>query len=801
MQKSLGCELREAGELVAALHALWEVDEQRRMTSCLCISGSVARGEGTAFSDLDLLVLVDENHRTHEAILGGVAAVHSLVRSASIVLRAVDECRAMRTEDARSWLSLLELRAVAGDARLLAALRNALAEDIHQHAAAVLASCVHMTRERHQQYGASSSLLEPNVKNSAGGLRDIHMLCYMERVHRIAETAAAVHEDFDPASSIARSSLMEARKQRLLEARSFLLQLRCALHEAAGHLHDTLEFDRQEAVTAKLSSRNEDVPATVEEFMKIFHQHSREIRLALLLATQDYAGEYLGGSGVGGGIPMFHLPAPQPQCGEDVLEMFALACEHGALPGSDVLRHGDAMSQFDYSSERCSMLFDAILRSPRHVARTLRALHECGVLGRVLPDFAALHHFFQHNIYHYYTADEHTLNTIEAAEALTDDTSVFGSAYRSIKDTSVLYYALLFHDIAKPRDVARHEMLGAETARSELYRLGRADIADDVEFLVRQHLRLEQVAFRRNIRDASILAEMRELVGTVERLRLLFVLTYADMSALNPTVFTEWKKDLLAELFRNLEDSLLVPGDGQRETDASASNTGASVISRRRIDAAVEDVREGEPMRVFTEQRRAHTDAVILCMDRPNVLAQLSAAILGADANIVDASIETRRDVVIDRFRLVDIVSGSCLSNEQVQRLRDMVLAVCTLRMPAEDVYQRSRRKWQRRLRRLLRSDLPVEVKYIDQEGSEQGTSTIIEVYTPDTFGLLYTVAHAISSFGLNIVFAKIATRVDGVVDSFYVQEPSGQAFVDAHRRELLRKVLLQDITRATQTP
>jgi [protein-PII] uridylyltransferase len=240
---------------------------------------------------------------------------------------------------------------------------------------------------------------------------------------------------------------------------------------------------------------------------------------------------------------------------------------------------------------------------------------------------------------------------------------------------------------------------------------------------------------------------------------------------------------------------------GSHEHGISAATSGASGISRRRIDAAVEDVREGEPMCVFTEHRRSHTDAVILCMDRPNVLAQLSAAILGADANIVDASIETRRDVVIDRFRLVDIVSGSCLYNEQVQRLRDMVLAVCTGTVSAEEVYQRSRRKWQRRLRRLLRSDLPVDVKYIDQQGGEQDASTIIEVYAPDTFGLLYTVAHAISSFGLNIVFAKIATRVDGVVDSFYVQEPSGQAFVDAHRRELLRTVLLQDITRATQTP
>jgi [protein-PII] uridylyltransferase len=425
-------------------------------------------------------------------------------------------------------------------------------------------------------------------------------------------------------------------------------------------------------------------------------------------------------------------------------------------------------------------------------------MHQCAVLTKVLPEFGSIEHFFQHNVYHYYTVDEHTIKALEAAEQLRDDDSIFGVEFAQIQDKSILYYAILLHDIAKPLDIGRHEELGAAMVQHVLHRYGRQDAVETVAFLVRHHLKMEQMALRRNVRDWETVSAFKVMVENEEHLRLLFLLTYADMSALNPAVFTEWKKEMLADLYKRTLRTFQYRNE-TLDTDKNRATLSAS-ITLDKVDyrKAIEDVREGEPVRVFFNQHRGCTEIVVICMDRPNLLAQLSGALLGSDVSVLDASIETRMDVAIDMFRVTDIVSGENLDAVTLRKVEDNVRAICMLDADSDEMYSSFRKKWVRKIRKMLQRDVIVDVRFIDANTKNGKGYTIVEVYAPDVYGLLYILCREISAFGLDIVFAKIATRVDGVVDSFYVREASGLPFTDISRREALRQTLLGQVADVT---
>jgi [protein-PII] uridylyltransferase len=760
--------------------------------SCLCMTGSAARNEQTYYSDVDFVVLL-WNERKLTAVRKAVRALQSEYGNLGFVLRTVNDCRAMLEEDIRSWLALLDIDHIAGDSSLITALSEAMHADVKKRYEDIFESLNGLIGMRHRQYGSSTALLEPNIKNSAGTLRDIHMICYLQRCAGLRDNEAALLEAQTVADGIDASSLLPERKEALKQAWLFFRSVRRTMHDARKHLHDTLEFELQPVVAAGQNEKQHAGKETVEEFMRNVYRHSANVHLALQLSLSDQ--ERKGRTG-GPGHTLFRSGYLFRNARE-VLQAFLLSATDNRSPDSDMIRAVLRCSGFDYQSSECNALFDQLLRGER-VAATLRSMHQCAVLTKVLPEFGSIEHFFQHNVYHYYTVDEHTIKALEAAEQLRDDDSIFGVEFAKIQDKSILYYAILLHDIAKPLDIGRHEELGAAMVQHVLHRYGRQDAVETVAFLVRHHLKMEQMALRRNVRDWETVSAFKAMVENEEHLRLLFLLTYADMSALNPAVFTEWKKEMLADLYKHTRRAFQDQNE-TLDTDKNRATLSAS-ITLDKVDyrKAIEDVREGEPVRVFFNQHRGCTEIVVICMDRPNLLAQLSGALLGSDVSVLDASIETRMDVAIDMFRVTDIVSGENLDAVTLRKVEDNVRAICMLDADSDEMYSSFRKKWVRKIRKMLQRDVIVDVRFIDANTKNGKGYTIVEVYAPDVYGLLYILCREISAFGLDIVFAKIATRVDGVVDSFYVREASGLPFTDISRREALRQTLLGQVADVT---
>jgi [protein-PII] uridylyltransferase len=777
---------------------LWK-PEWTQYGYCLCLTGSAARNEETAFSDIDLLVIHDNGTATHETAAGRIPEIFaSGVEHVSLTVRSVTDCSRMVETDIRSWVAQMDAVFLAGNEDTFRSFRNAVREGIIREHPNIVADLASLTIARHQQYGGGIALLEPNIKNGAGTLRDIHTIYYLGLLDGIPRISLCTDPWPDVRKMLSSIPLIAERRTALLQAYEYMLAVRATMHDTSRHLHDSLDFELQRQVAATLGYGHRDEKLGVERFMHDFYHNARTVHTSLRLVFHDTMKAL--GLQDRSSTPVNKISFTSPEGDdEDIMRAFVDMARTGARFEDDFIRQFESRRGLRYGAKAVRM-FDAIMREHAHVADTLWAMHEAGVLGAVLPEFSALEHFFQHNVYHFFTADEHTLRAIRACETSLRDSGHAASVLEGVEDISVLHYAVLLHDIAKPVDLPRHEHVGADMAVDILRRFGRTDITEIVCFLIREHLRMEQLAFRRNIREPRTIQAFVERVGTVERLQLLYLLTLADMSALNPGVLTEWKRDLLQELYENALRMMVSGVPASMYPDASREELPpASSMSGQDYSAAIQDVIDGELVRIQFQHHRAYSELTVFCLDRPQLLAQFSAALFGADCSIVDASIETRHDVVIDTFRVVDIFSGVHLQEEQVSLLKQLIRSVCAGELDPEQLFERYRRKWIRKLSRLPKAHIMTDIVYHAHVSSEGQEQTIVEVYAPDTLGLLYKLAAELSAFGLNVVFAKIATRIDGVVDSFYVVDREGRAFTDAVRQQRLRRRLLEQIQQLTR--
>ncbi len=765
---------------------------------CLCVTGSVARNEETSFSDTDLLVIHQNDEPSSRMNEDIISTLSARLENASITVRSLDDIASMLETDIRSWVAQMDAVFLTGAEKVFCLFRTIVRDGVLQKNAQIIEALEALTKERYAQYGNAVSLLEPNVKNSAGTLRDVHTVYYLGLLDALVDIPVSTDPWPAVPSVLNQLSLIPERRAALRAAYEFLLQVRDQMHVVSGHLHDTLDYDLQRKVARLLGFGEQEQRKGVELFMHSYYRHARSVHISLQLVFHDQKRK-LGMDRVTDQGILSLDDASETLDDVGIMRLFLKMAQRRSSPGGDIIRAMDTVADTHFSPEALR-LFDQILGMPHHVADTLKVMHELGVLGRILPEFSALEHFFQHNVYHFFTADEHTLRAIHACETSMREQDHIARVLAELPDVSVLYYAVLLHDIAKPLDLPRHEFVGAELAPEILKRFGRDDIVETVSFLVREHLSMEQLAFRRNIREVTTLQPFIQRIRTVERLNLLYLLTVADMSALNPGVLTDWKRELLRELYDTVRHVLETGDTGVEQIQQQIEETvPESALSETEYTAAIQDVIDGQRVRIHLQHHRAYTEVSIFCIDRPQLLALFSAALFGADCSIVDASIDTHNDVVVDTFRVVDIFSGKHLRAEQAAQLRQMIQSVCAGELDAEQLFERYRRKWVRKLRKLPKKNVTLDVAYIPHFSADGGEQTIVEVYAPDTFGLLYRLASELSTFGLNVVFAKIATRVDGVVDSFYVVDSEGKAFTDEQKRQELKQRLLGQISILTQ--
>ncbi len=786
---------------LADIDAAFAARMLQRDTFALLAMGSYGRAELAPWSDKDLLLLLPDVHDADE-VRTRVQALEDAHWHVSVSARTLHEAEAMLEEDLRSWLAMLEARFLAGDAALALSLREALrAQILHEGKPSIEQRIARYAQDRHRQYGDAVKLLEPNIKNSAGSLRDLQSMYYLALVEHITSSRTL---DLAPWPSFDRLvpalTLHAARIERLVDAWKLFVRVRATMHDIVGHLHDVLDYDLQKRVAERLGYGGASAKESVESFMRSYYQHAKDVRLAFdalfvlrepaahadHLTTEHIDTRYVCIEDI------LHLASPRIVLDiDDIVEAFLHACMRRCTFGADLVRAIDDV--LSASDAACGMrgrrAFNAILMQEAAVAETLRRMNDLGVLGVVLPAFADLVSFFQHNIYHFYTADEHTLIAIEHAERLAGEPGLLGDLFRALPDRSPLYYAILFHDIAKPVDLPRHEIIGADMALETLEHFERKDIMEDVAVVVRFHLLMEQVAFRRNYHDIATHAPFAHLVGSLSRLDLLLLLTYADMSALNPTVWTEWKRAVLEELYLRARSVLI--------GDAAADPVPPSPPSPSTVDP----VPPGNPhilakdIQIRYSDSITHTEIIVEGHDAPYFLSRIAAVFLAADASIIAARIETRDDgTAVDIFRVIDIIDGGMLRQEQHIRITELVESVWREETDTEQLFRRQRAKWKRRLRRAPNPATRIDVEFHDHVSGSGRRQTIIDVYAPDSYGLLYKLSQIISSFRLTILFASLATRVDGVVDSFYVTDVDGTPFDRDDERTALRTALLEQI-------
>jgi [protein-PII] uridylyltransferase len=471
-------------------------------------------------------------------------------------------------------------------------------------------------------------------------------------------------------------------------------------------------------------------------------------------------------------------------------------------------------------------LFRLLLHRPNGISSSLRKMNELGLLERWIPEWKPMVSFFQHNQYHYYTADEHTLIALANAEALEHAGSSFGTVFRSLTRRDILYLACLMHDIAKPSHIGKHEVRGVFIAKKILQRLRYDDALADVSFLVRHHLLMEQIAFRRNLNDPQTIADFTSTFERIEQLDYLYVLTYADLSAVNKNVWTEWKEILLRELYRKARVALEKEMTSEEirelttqqveEKHASVVQTLASALPAQEVQAHLaqfEDtsyltafnpdeianhlqaIQRGGAVSVLFQHIASVTDVTFIAHDSPGVLSKFCGVLTANDANIINAEVFTRRDgIVIDKFRVVQFGSNTSITEECCARISQNAAEVLEGRVEISQLVERHRMRWKRRTRLMnpsTRSDVVFE---------DHPQFTIIDVYAPDTLGFLYRITECISRLHLNISFAKIATRVDGIVDSFYILTGEGKKLDGPAEQETVRKEILATIQQISES-
>ena len=819
--------------------------------SAIIATGGYGRGELCPHSDIDIMVLIDGqdgSDHLHSAVKDFLHLLWDAGLDVGHSVRTPADALALYGRSHDAWTAMLEGRFLCGNMQLAQTFQTAVSGRTGYGPEQWFIRGVFADMQaRHDRFGSSVKLLEPNIKKSAGGLRDMHMVFWL---HRGVDPAYMFPlADDRPATVIFLEQLQRLGEldaddtRQIREALGFLFRTRHEMHYQREVLNDTLEYALQRDVATALGFGGQAELRSVEVFMAAYYRYARQVHAAHRRLSQRFreviepavhsaerSTTHVGPFLIGDSKATLAQDARDAIDAGTMFEALAQIAEKGCEPDFRVqgalARGRDHLTEADRHSPAVKSAFRRILRSG-HAGTVLRLMNDLDLLGWFIPPFGELVSFFQHNVYHYFTADEHTLIAIANVERLAGEPGPLGEAYRGLPDREVIILTILLHDIAKPLGVADHEVTGVEVARRVLEDLDVPGLISPVGFLVRHHLVMEQTAFRRNVHDPATIREFAARFDKPELLEYLYVLTYADLSAVNISVWTQWKATMLHDLYRRTAEVLRRNLRGeeidqyhqrQRESAFAAicnalaqrvpakevtahlqgmnSDAYQAAFSPDEIVAHIEAARvAGREMTTLFAHRGGFTEVTVIAGDAPFALSRFCAVLTANDANIFDAHIFTRADgVIIDRFRVSATATHQQLDTGTCEKIAGEMRDVIAGRIDVTTLFREHHRKWKRRSRAMVNPNIRTGVEFEETPGY-----TIIDVYAPDSVGFLYRVTEAISRLRLNIVFAKIATRVDGIVDSFYVLEQSGGPVVDEARRAHIGTQILATVKRTTE--
>jgi [protein-PII] uridylyltransferase len=793
--------------------------------------GGYGRGEMAPFSDVDLLFLIPYKATawTESVIESMLYMLWDLKLKVGHSTRTIRDCVRLGAEDFTIQTALLEHRFIAGDLELTAELDKTLKTDLFSGSGrSFIEAKLEERALRHRKQGLRYQV-EPNVKEAKGGLRDLQSLFWIAKHIYNVENAADLVE---------RGIFLEEEFKTFVAAEDFLWAVRGHLHLLSGRATEQLTFDMQVAVAEAMGYTDTGGRRGVEVFMQAYFRHATQVgELTRIFLTK---------------LESIHIKAepllerifrrrPKMRDGYEVvvgrlaivddaafvsdklnlLRIFEEALRTGMLIHPDAMRlvkrNLNLIDDDMRNNAEAQRIFLDLMLKHGNPERGLRRMNELGVLSAFIPEFENIVAMMQFNMYHSYTVDEHTIQCItnlaliEKGE-LEEDLPVASNILKRGVNRKVIYVALLLHDIAKGRP-EDHSILGAQMARKIAPRLGlNKTEVDTVEWLVRYHLLMSDMAQKRDIADPRTVRDFAKAVQTVKRLDLLCVLTVCDIRGVGPNTWNNWKAVLIRGLYRQTKKALetgLEDLNRANRGDEAKKTLRAALADWPRKDLQTEtarhyppywqglhitahvvfaqllrDIKDGEiRIDLHPDEDRDATRACFVMADHPGIFARLAGALALVGANVVDARSYTTKDgYVTDAFWIQD-AEGNPYDAARLPRLRQMISKTLKGEILAREALK-SRDKVKKRERAFK---VPTHITF-DNDGSE--IYTIIEVDTRDRPGLLYDLARSLAESNVYIANAVIATYGEQVVDTFYVKDMFGLKYYTESKQRTLEKRL-----------
>jgi [protein-PII] uridylyltransferase len=821
------------------LHPLHTPTSGERLT--LLAVGGYGRFEMAPFSDVDLLFLTPWKITpwAESVIESMLYMLWDLRLKVGHSARTVKDCLRLGKEDFTIRTALLEHRYICGDPGLAVELTEQLWANLFKGSEAeFIEAKLEERANRHKKQGGQRYVVEPNVKEGKGGLRDLQTLFwvtkYVHGVSRIAELREL-------------GIFTEDEFATFQAADNFLWAVRCHLHLVTGRAMDQLTFDLQVEVSARMGYEDRAGRRAVEHFMQDYFRHATQVgELTRILLTALEA-SHLKREPLLQGLFKRRKKVRAPFAvkqgrltvgdeaafladGVNILWMFEEALRTGLLLHPDAMRittgHLDKIDDTVRASKVGAKIFLDLLLKHGNPERALRRMNELGVLGAYIPEFAPIVAMMQFNMYHSYTVDEHTIQVISALAEIergerVDDLPLSSRIMKEGVNRKVLYTALLCHDLGKGRE-EDHSILGARISRAVAPRLGLTKAeTETVEWLVRYHLLMSDVAQKRDLSDPRTVRGFAKAVGSKKRLDLLLVLTVCDIRGVGPNVWNNWKAMLLRDLYNQtrtaLEDGIEALSTGARASQARKALR-AALPDWDKKDLRAETVRHYDPywqglstdehvvfarllkgldeneirIELTQDTDRDATRAAFALADHPGIFSRLAGALALVGANVVDARTYTSKDGWATPVFWVQDKDGKPYEQARMKRLEDMIHKTLAGEVVAREA-MRDRDKIKKRERAFR---VATNISF-DNEGSE--IYTIIEVDTRDRPGLLYDLTRALAANNVYIASAVIATYGEQVVDTFYVKDMFGLKFHAEAKRKALEKKLHEAIQRGAE--
>ncbi|OFW08304.1 MAG: [protein-PII] uridylyltransferase [Acidobacteria bacterium RIFCSPLOWO2_12_FULL_59_11] len=789
--------------------------------------GGYGRGELCPHSDVDLLILYDRSSVEFGRFLASelIYLLWDIGLKVGHSWRTPELCLEMARSDSTAENSLLDARLLIGGQEGFATLRALL----HRHWTKAPQAFVERKRaeleERYGKLGETVFLLEPNLKESPGGLRDFHAVLWLARGAWRMEGGEGL---------VKAGVLSDRDGERARRSYDWILRVRNELHYLTDRRADQLTFALQPEVAAGLHFGPSKHLRPTEVFMQQYFQHAQNVHQALrlvLAAALHQKGkrrrqvllEWTGG---------FHLIKTEgelrlaesgrqhfPSSPLDMMRVGNLSQKLRLRLGEDI-QHAirNNLSTVRRQSQRqpeMSASFLEMLRRPGRVGPALRALHTCGLLGKYIPEFGRITRLMQHDYYHSYTTDEHTLRAIERLDEIWRNPPPGMERYKDltchISDPAPLYLGVLLHDVGKGLG-GGHSEKGAQRAAAVCERLAlEPKKTAQVELLVRHHLLLSHLSQRRDFADRRMAQQAAEVAGDLETLSMLCLLTYADTAAVSPDVWNEWKNAMLWELFNQvraqflgLEAATAQEEQQLREIRASIQELlqsapepevpeaplSAAIARRwmeehlallphryplgyrpelvaRQILLAQHALRSGPAAALLPVPQEGYTLLLLCCPDTPGLFARVAGALAALEVNILGARLDTRKDGMAVDVLWISTPQGNVISDPfRMRRIGNTVEGVLRGTLPFDELVSRIRSQ------PLGPVTKPPQLS-LNNEISE--ACTVLEVLAEDRLGLAYSIAKTLSALGLNIVFAKLATEKTMAFDVFYLTDWEGR--------------------------